>query len=148
MTALLEADSDRLLAAIRLLLAAIKQKDDAAYLVALEKLAANYPSDEIWVDVLSRGVARKPGFDNNTNGLNGFDSSASPSSDSWLSDQSKVNPTHLLISSSQWANPASSSRSKPSASWPWLTPRSCTAQRSSSSTVRETPPSVSRSISC
>ncbi|WP_312520006.1 tetratricopeptide repeat protein [Massilia sp.] len=50
--------------------AAIKQKDDAAYLVALEKLAANYPSDEIWVDVLSRGVARKPGFDNNTNAIN------------------------------------------------------------------------------
>jgi tetratricopeptide (TPR) repeat protein len=50
--------------------AAIKQKDDAAYLVALEKLAAFYPSDEFWVDVLSRGVARKPGFDNNTNAVN------------------------------------------------------------------------------
>ncbi|MDN4036746.1 lipopolysaccharide assembly protein LapB [Massilia sp. YIM B02443] len=49
---------------------AIKQKDDAAYLVALEKLAANYPSDEIWVDVINRGVARKPGFDNNTNAIN------------------------------------------------------------------------------
>jgi len=50
--------------------AAVKQKDDAAYLVALEKLVTYYPSDDFWVDVLSRGVARKPGFDNNTNAIN------------------------------------------------------------------------------
>lgn len=43
---------------------ALKQKDDAGYLVALEKLVVHYPSDDFWVDLLSRGVARKPGFDN------------------------------------------------------------------------------------
>jgi len=50
--------------------AALKQKDDAAYLVALEKLVTYHPSDDFWTDVLSRGVARKPGFDNNTNAIN------------------------------------------------------------------------------
>lgn len=39
-----------------------KAKDDATYLMAVEKLAAFYPSDDYWTDTLSRGVARKPGF--------------------------------------------------------------------------------------
>jgi hypothetical protein len=45
---------------------AIKMKDDAAYLVALEKLVQTYPSDDFWADLINRGVARKPGFDQNT----------------------------------------------------------------------------------
>ena len=45
---------------------AIKLKDDPGYLVALEKLARNYPTDEIWVDLINRGTVRKPGFDQNT----------------------------------------------------------------------------------
>jgi tetratricopeptide (TPR) repeat protein len=39
-----------------------KAKDDATYLMAIEKLAAFYPSDDYWTDTLSRGVVRKPGF--------------------------------------------------------------------------------------
>jgi hypothetical protein len=42
--------------------AAVKAKDDAAALFGLEKLAAYYPSDEFWADLVNRGVARKPGF--------------------------------------------------------------------------------------
>lgn len=47
-----------------------KVKDDAGYLVALEKLVAHYPNDDFWTDVLNRGVARKPGFDPQTNMIN------------------------------------------------------------------------------
>jgi hypothetical protein len=50
--------------------AAIKLKDDPTYLVALEKLAAYYPTDEIRADLLNRGVARKAGFDAQTNMIN------------------------------------------------------------------------------
>jgi tetratricopeptide (TPR) repeat protein len=42
--------------------AAIKVKDDAAYLRGLEKLAAYYPSDDFWTDLISRGIVRRPGF--------------------------------------------------------------------------------------
>jgi len=42
--------------------AANKVKDDAAYLNGLEKLAAYYPSDDFWSDLISRGIVRKPGF--------------------------------------------------------------------------------------
>jgi hypothetical protein len=49
---------------------ATKLKDEATYLSALEKLAANYPTDEIVADLLNRGVARKPGFDAQTNMIN------------------------------------------------------------------------------
>ena len=45
-------------------------KDDAGYLTALEKLVAHYPNDDFWTDVLNRGVARKPGFDAQTNMIN------------------------------------------------------------------------------
>ena len=47
-----------------------KVKDDAGYLTALEKLVAHYPNDDFWTDVLNRGVARKPGFDAQTNMIN------------------------------------------------------------------------------
>jgi len=47
-----------------------KVKDDAGYLVALEKLVAHYPNDDFWTDVLNRGVARKAGFDPQTNMIN------------------------------------------------------------------------------
>jgi hypothetical protein len=67
--------------------------------------------------VASLGINGLNGSDS-TNGLNGFDSSSSPPNDCWLSDQSKVNPTHLLTSLSQYTDPASSSSSKPSASRP------------------------------
>jgi tetratricopeptide (TPR) repeat protein len=56
---------------LRLLASAgTKMKDDATYLMALEKLAAFYPTDEIVADLLNRGVARKPGFDPQTNMIN------------------------------------------------------------------------------
>jgi tetratricopeptide (TPR) repeat protein len=42
--------------------AANKVKDDAAYLRGLEKLAAYYPSDDFWTDLISRGIVRKAGF--------------------------------------------------------------------------------------
>jgi len=42
--------------------AANKVKDDAGYLYGLEKLAAYYPSDDYWLDVINRGVVRRPGF--------------------------------------------------------------------------------------
>ncbi|MFC0250730.1 tetratricopeptide repeat protein [Massilia consociata] len=48
--------------------AANKTKDDAGYLAALEQLVRYYPKDEFWVDLLSRGVARKAGFDEATFG--------------------------------------------------------------------------------
>lgn len=47
-----------------------KVKDDAGYLLALEKLVAHYPSDDFWTDLLNRGVARKSGFDAQTNMIN------------------------------------------------------------------------------
>lgn len=50
--------------------AAIKMKDDPTYLIALERLATYYPTDEIRADLLNRGVARKPGFDAQTNMIN------------------------------------------------------------------------------
>jgi tetratricopeptide (TPR) repeat protein len=50
--------------------AAIKLKDDPTYLIALEKLATYYPTDEIRADLLNRGVSRKPGFDAQTNMIN------------------------------------------------------------------------------
>ncbi|MFK3738448.1 tetratricopeptide repeat protein [Massilia sp. TN1-12] len=42
--------------------AANKAKDDTAYLNGLEKLASFYPSDDFWTDLISRGIVRKPGF--------------------------------------------------------------------------------------
>jgi len=42
--------------------AANKVKDDAAYLRGVEKLAMYYPNDDFWSDVISRGIVRKPGF--------------------------------------------------------------------------------------
>ena len=42
--------------------AANKVKDDAAYLRGLEKLVAYYPSDDFWTDLISRGIVRRPGF--------------------------------------------------------------------------------------
>jgi tetratricopeptide (TPR) repeat protein len=42
--------------------AANKVKDDAAYLRGLEQLAAYYPNDDFWTDLISRGIVRKPGF--------------------------------------------------------------------------------------
>ncbi len=42
--------------------AANKVKDDAAYLRGLEKLAAYYPTDDFWTDLINRGIVRKPGF--------------------------------------------------------------------------------------
>lgn len=50
--------------------AANKVKDDATYLLGLEKLVAYYPNDDFWTDLLNRGVARKPGFDAQTNMIN------------------------------------------------------------------------------
>ncbi|SFD47432.1 hypothetical protein [Massilia yuzhufengensis] len=50
--------------------AAVKVKDDAAYLVGLEKLARYYPTDDFWTDLLNRGVARQKGFDAQTNMVN------------------------------------------------------------------------------
>lgn len=47
-----------------------KVKDDAGYLLALEKLVAHYPNDDFWTDLLNRGVARKAGFDPQTNMIN------------------------------------------------------------------------------
>ena len=47
--------------------AALKVKDNATYLVAIEKLAANYPSDDLWADMINRGVVDKPGFDAQNN---------------------------------------------------------------------------------
>jgi hypothetical protein len=47
--------------------AANKVKDDAAYLYGLEKLAAYYPSDDFWTDLINRGVMRKPGFNQDAN---------------------------------------------------------------------------------
>jgi tetratricopeptide (TPR) repeat protein len=51
--------------------AANKVKDDAAYLKGLEQLAAYYPSDDFWTDLISRGILRKPGYNavNDTNVL-------------------------------------------------------------------------------
>jgi hypothetical protein len=49
--------------------AANKQKDDATYLAALEKLAAYYPTDDFWTDLINRGVQRKPGFDSQNNAI-------------------------------------------------------------------------------
>jgi tetratricopeptide (TPR) repeat protein len=42
--------------------AANKVKDEAAYLRGLEKLVAYYPSDDFWTDLISRGIVRRPGF--------------------------------------------------------------------------------------
>lgn len=39
-----------------------KVKDDAAYLYGLEKLAAYYPNDDYWTDLINRGIMRRPGF--------------------------------------------------------------------------------------
>ncbi len=50
--------------------AAVKVKDDATYLVGLEKLARYYPNDDFWTDLLNRGVARQKGFDAQTNMIN------------------------------------------------------------------------------
>lgn len=47
-----------------------KVKDDAGYLAGLEKLAAYYPNDDFWTDLLNRGVARQKGFDAQTNMIN------------------------------------------------------------------------------
>ncbi len=45
-----------------------KAKDNDAYMFALENLVQHYPSDDFWMDLLSRGVTRKPGFDEATFG--------------------------------------------------------------------------------
>jgi tetratricopeptide (TPR) repeat protein len=45
--------------------AANKVKDDAAYLHGVEQLAAYYPNDDFWSDLIARGVLRKPGYDHN-----------------------------------------------------------------------------------
>jgi len=45
-----------------------KAKDTATYLFALENLVQYYPNDDFWMDLLSRGVTRKPGFDEATYG--------------------------------------------------------------------------------
>jgi len=42
--------------------AANKVKDEAGYVYGLERLAAYYPSDDYWIDVINRGVIRRPGF--------------------------------------------------------------------------------------
>jgi tetratricopeptide (TPR) repeat protein len=42
--------------------AANRVKDDAAYQYGLEQLIAYYPNDDVWMDTLYRGVARKQGF--------------------------------------------------------------------------------------
>ncbi len=50
---------------------ALKVKDDAAYVKGLEKLAAYYPTDDFWTDLISRGIIRKAGYNqvNDTNVL-------------------------------------------------------------------------------
>jgi tetratricopeptide (TPR) repeat protein len=45
-----------------------KVKDSATYLFALENLVQYYPNDDFWMDLLSRGVTRKAGFDEPTYG--------------------------------------------------------------------------------
>jgi tetratricopeptide (TPR) repeat protein len=46
---------------------ALKLKDDATYLATIEKLATHYPSDDLWADMINRGVVNKPGFDAQNN---------------------------------------------------------------------------------
>ncbi|VXB27117.1 lipopolysaccharide assembly protein LapB [Massilia sp. 9I] len=45
-----------------------KVKDTQTYLFALENLVQYYPTDDFWLDLLSRGVTRKAGFDEPTYG--------------------------------------------------------------------------------
>lgn len=45
-----------------------KAKDTEAYMFALENLVQYYPTDDFWIDLLNRGVARKAGFDEGTYG--------------------------------------------------------------------------------
>ena len=45
-----------------------KAKDTATYLFALENLVQHYPTDDFWMDLLSRGITRKAGFDEPTYG--------------------------------------------------------------------------------
>lgn len=45
-----------------------KAKDTEAYMFALENLVQYYPTDDFWIDLLNRGVARKAGFDEATYG--------------------------------------------------------------------------------
>jgi hypothetical protein len=42
--------------------AANKVKDDAAYQKGLEQLVLYYPTDELWTDLISRGIVRQKGF--------------------------------------------------------------------------------------
>jgi tetratricopeptide (TPR) repeat protein len=42
--------------------AAGKVKDDAASLYGMEQLVRYYPNDDYWMDVVQRGIVRKPGF--------------------------------------------------------------------------------------
>jgi tetratricopeptide (TPR) repeat protein len=42
--------------------AAVKVKDDAAYLYGLEQLLNYYPNDDVWMDAIYRGIVRKQGF--------------------------------------------------------------------------------------
>jgi hypothetical protein len=44
-----------------------ESKDNAGYLAALEKMAIHYPTDDIWLDLINRGVQRRPGFDAHEN---------------------------------------------------------------------------------
>jgi hypothetical protein len=48
-----------------MLSAAHESKDNAAYESTVQKLVANYPSDEMWGEIIRVGVIRKPGFDQN-----------------------------------------------------------------------------------
>ena len=45
--------------------AAAKVKDDSAYLYGLEELARYYPNDDYWMDMINRGIVRRPGFAEN-----------------------------------------------------------------------------------
>jgi TolA-binding protein len=48
---------------------ALKVKDDATYLSTIEKLATYYPNDDLWAELINRGVASKPGFDAQNNNI-------------------------------------------------------------------------------
>jgi tetratricopeptide (TPR) repeat protein len=48
---------------------ALKVKDDATYLSTIEKLATYYPTDDLWAELVNRGVVSKPGFDAQNNNI-------------------------------------------------------------------------------
>jgi tetratricopeptide (TPR) repeat protein len=51
---------------------ALKVKDDATYLSTIEKMAMHYPTDDLWSDMINRGVISKPGFDAQNNQIEVF----------------------------------------------------------------------------